>query len=464
MTGPPMRIHLKEDVKPFALYTTRLIPLAFQEDVKIELETIVAQGIIEPVVDQPSPWCHPLVVVAKPTGGVFVTTDLSKYSMDALCGYWQIPLAEEDQALTTFITPYGRYCYRRSPMGFSASEDACCRRGDIALQGIQQCVKMGRQQIHKILSWKRFAPQHVRTPCTQEFSRTLPTDSPVSATISTMILPYWKIREDLYTDDDLVLYGSRIVIPLAMRRSVLRCLHDSHCGVEATKRRAKQTVYWPGINSDIENNVHVCELCQLMQPSQQQEPLLCNENPSRPFESVSADFFSVAGKSFLVYVDRLSGWPVVVKFGTNTTAEVTTRHFSHIFRDLGVPVRLRTDGGPQFTSSEFKNFLTRWGVQHVISTPYYPQSNGHAEAAVKKVKHFILKVAPSGNIDAEDFDKGFHRRHSCPPLRLPQGQGKRPEVRSPSRRMPHAFTFPMPHATLLLSTDASYVAIGAVLE
>ncbi|XP_064100829.1 uncharacterized protein K02A2.6-like [Macrobrachium nipponense] len=199
-----------------------------------------------------------------------------------------------------------------------------------------------------------------------------------------------------------------------MRRNILTRLHDSHRGVEATKRRAKQTVYWPGINSDIANTVHACEPCQIMQPSQQQEPWLCNENPSRPFESVSADFFSVAGKSFLVYVDRLSGWPVVVKFGTNTTAEATTRHFSHIFRDLGVPVRLMTDGGPQFTSSEFKNFLGRWGVQHVMSTPHYPQSNGHAEVAVKKVKHFILKVAPSGNIDTEDFDRGLLEIRNTP--------------------------------------------------
>ncbi|XP_064088414.1 uncharacterized protein LOC135202892 [Macrobrachium nipponense] len=59
------------------------------------------------------------------------------------------------------------------------------------------------------------------------------------------ILPYWKIREELYTDDDLVLYGARIVVPSAMRRNILTRLHDSHRGVEATKRRAKQTVYWP---------------------------------------------------------------------------------------------------------------------------------------------------------------------------------------------------------------------------
>lgn len=169
MTGPPMRIHLKDDAKPFAIYTPRLIPLAYQDDVKKELEAMVAQGIITPVGDQPSPWCHPLVAVAKPIGGIRITTDLSKLNsqverpahpspspfsairsidpssryfttMDALCGYWQIPLAEEDQALTTFITPYGRYRYLRSPMGFSASGDAYCMRGDMALQGDRKSV------------------------------------------------------------------------------------------------------------------------------------------------------------------------------------------------------------------------------------------------------------------------------------------------------------------------------------
>ncbi|XP_064091633.1 uncharacterized protein LOC135205201 [Macrobrachium nipponense] len=48
--------------------------------------------------------------------------------MDALCGVLADPTSRGDQALTTFITPYGRYRYRRSPMGFSASGDAYCRR------------------------------------------------------------------------------------------------------------------------------------------------------------------------------------------------------------------------------------------------------------------------------------------------------------------------------------------------
>ncbi|ROT77236.1 hypothetical protein C7M84_004131 [Penaeus vannamei] len=170
MTGGPMRIHLKEGAVPFAIHTPRPIPFAFQKKVKEELESMECQGIIAPVGDDPSDWCHPLVTVAKDEG-VRITVDLSHLNSqvsrpthpsptpfdavrrvtpssryftkaDALCGYWQLELAEEDQHLTSFITPYGRFKHRRGPMGFSATGDAYCRRGDIALQGMQRCVKV----------------------------------------------------------------------------------------------------------------------------------------------------------------------------------------------------------------------------------------------------------------------------------------------------------------------------------
>ncbi|XP_045119414.1 uncharacterized protein K02A2.6-like [Portunus trituberculatus] len=191
-------------------------------------------------------------------------------------------------------------------------------------------------------------------------------------------------------------------------------LHDSHRGVEATKSRARQAVFWPGVDADIANTVRACEPCQILQPSQQQEPRLCDDNPSRPFESISADYFSVAGKAFLVIADHLSGWPVVVSCVADMTSAATIRHFRRLFRDLGVPVRLRTDGGPQFASQEFSTFLERWGVRHDTSTPHYPQSNGHDESAVKAVKHFIQMVAPSGNIDCEAFDRGLLKLRNTP--------------------------------------------------
>ncbi|XP_064083050.1 uncharacterized protein LOC135199066 [Macrobrachium nipponense] len=171
MAGPPMRIHLKDGAVPFAIHTPRQIPFAFKDQVKEELDSMVAQGIIKPAGDDPSVWCHPLVVVPKNGTGVRITVDLTKLNSqvsrpahpsptpyaairsvgpkaryfttaDALYGYWQMELAEEDQHLTTFITPYGRFIHCRGPMGFAATGDAFCLRGDMALQGVQNCVKV----------------------------------------------------------------------------------------------------------------------------------------------------------------------------------------------------------------------------------------------------------------------------------------------------------------------------------
>ena len=54
MTGPPMRIHLQEDAKPFAIHNPCLIPLVFQDLVQQELDSMVSQGIITPVGEDPS--------------------------------------------------------------------------------------------------------------------------------------------------------------------------------------------------------------------------------------------------------------------------------------------------------------------------------------------------------------------------------------------------------------------------
>ncbi|XP_068246810.1 uncharacterized protein [Palaemon carinicauda] len=176
MTGPPMRIQLKDGAVPFAVHTPRQIPFAFCDQVKEELASLVTEGIIKPAGNEPSEWCHPLVVVAKDSG-VRITVDLTKLNSqvsrpthpsptpfaairsvnskaryfttaDALCGYWQMALAEEDPNLTNSITPYGRFKYCRGPIGFAATGDAFCIRGDMALQGMQNCVKVVDDILH----------------------------------------------------------------------------------------------------------------------------------------------------------------------------------------------------------------------------------------------------------------------------------------------------------------------------
>ena len=104
--------------------------------------------------------------------------------------------------------------------------------------------------------------------------------------------PYWAVRDRLAVDDGLLLCGQRLVIPHSLRRDTLRRLHASHQGIERTKRRARQAVYWPSMDQDIANAVSTCQACQRYLPSQQKEPLMPEETPTRVFEAVSADYFA----------------------------------------------------------------------------------------------------------------------------------------------------------------------------
>ena len=45
--------------------------------------------------------------------------------------------------------------------------------------------------------------------------------------LQSTLLPYWKLREDLYCDCNLVLYGPRVVMPVTLRKTVLTRLHDT---------------------------------------------------------------------------------------------------------------------------------------------------------------------------------------------------------------------------------------------
>ena len=113
--------------------------------------------------------------------------------------------------------------------------------------------------------------------------------------------PCWGVRDRLAMDDGLVVCGQRLVIPPSLRRAKLERLHASHQGIERTKRRARQVVYWPFLDSDITNFVGSCQACQRYPPSQQKEPLIPEETPTRVFEAVSAEYFAWAGRTFLVY-------------------------------------------------------------------------------------------------------------------------------------------------------------------
>lgn len=109
---------------------------------------------------------------------------------------------------------------------------------------------------------------------------------------------------------------------------------------------------------------------------------LTTRHPTSMFESVSADYFHISGKTHLVYVDHLSGWPCIVSCPGTALADHLVCQLWHIYRITGVPNVLGTDRKPRFSSSTLCRFLEHWEVHCKIS-PIYAKANGHAEVAVK---------------------------------------------------------------------------------
>ena len=194
-----------------------------------------------------------------------------------------------------------------------------------------------------------------------------------------------------------------MVVPLKLRPRVLKQLHAAHQGQERSLQRARQCVYWPGMNNDICNVVKSCKLCETYKASQRKEPLLQDERPARPGEAIAADLFNCEGRDYLAITDKYSGWLDACDFGGTISTGTVQRALMKWFLTLGVPNRLTTDNGPQFKSEEFARFCKEWGIRHDKSSPYHHISNGYGEAAVNSAKSMVKKICPGRSINCQEF-------------------------------------------------------------
>ena len=118
---------------------------------------------------------------------------------------------------------------------------------------------------------------------------------------------YRLCKEKLSVVDGVVVLGRRIVVPLSLRRKVLDALHRAHQGSGSMALRAGETVWWPGVSTDLARVRDVCGQCVRNAPSQPALPPVKPRVPDYPFQLVVSDYFDYAGKSHVVVIDRYSG-------------------------------------------------------------------------------------------------------------------------------------------------------------
>ena len=206
-------------------------------------------------------------------------------------------------------------------------------------------------------------------------------------------------------EDGLILKATRIVIPPSMRESTLQQLHEGHLGFTKCYNHAKQTVYWPNLRKELEDLVLNCQLCLKHSQAKRKPkptPSFCQEIPVIPWTKLASDIFHFQNDSYLLIVDFTSRLPIIRKLKSMKAKHVAS-HFSEVFGEYGWRDTLPTDNGPCYASHEFKQLIFDMSVNHITSSPHYPQSNGLAEKYVQIVKNLFVKAHEEGT----DYQKAL---------------------------------------------------------
>ncbi len=200
--------------------------------------------------------------------------------------------------------------------------------------------------------------------------------------------PYFLSRKELWIKDDIILKGTKLVIPKNLRQRILSTAHQHHLGIVKTKGLLREKVWWPGIDQEVEKLIKECHACQVTgSGTVNYEPLTATTIPSTNWHTVALDIQGpYPTKDYLIaLIDYRSRYPVVVQVKSITTKTVI-KALEKIFSMFGYVHELVADNGKQFISDEFKQYLSLHGIKLRNVTPYSPWVNGEVERFNRSLK------------------------------------------------------------------------------
>ncbi|UYV64921.1 K02A2.6-like [Cordylochernes scorpioides] len=187
--------------------------------------------------------------------------------------------------------------------------------------------------------------------------------------------PYFKIPDELGAEFGCIQWRERIIIPQKLKNLILKDLHEMHLGIVKMKMIARRYFWWPGLDKNIEDLAHECQVCQ---ESASMPPSTISEWtwPEKPWHRLHVNLAgSFIGKMFIVLVDAYTKW-------------------------FGLPEFIVTDNGRQFISKEFDDLTKINGIRHTKTSPYNPSSNGLAERYLREFKNSLRKDTGKDELEA----------------------------------------------------------------
>jgi hypothetical protein len=203
--------------------------------------------------------------------------------------------------------------------------------------------------------------------------------------------PFLRYINEIHIDPHgFICFNGRLFIPTSLQSKMIEQLKKLYKGVKKMRARARKSIWWPCMNIDIKNAAQECDSWKEWAPSIQADAKVHHKPATFPFQFVHSDMASCNGQDFLIIIDQFSGWPEVFHCGKAATIEFLWKCFQTIFARFGIPVAIFSGRGPQF-QKKFSDMCNSWGISHIASPAYQPQSNGMTEVTVKYLKKLIIE-------------------------------------------------------------------------
>ena len=189
----------------------------------------------------------------------------------------------------------------------------------------------------------------------------------------------------------------KLWIPNNLSEKVIKSCHDittsAHGGFAKTLEKIRRWYYWPKMSWHVKEYVQKCEACrECKAPNYTLRPPMGHQiSVERPFQRLYVDLLGPYPRSkkgnthLLIVLDQFSKFVFLKTLRVARSGTIVEFLRSDVFNVYGVPESIFSDNGAQFTSKEFADCLTSYGINQIFTASHSPQAN-----ASERVNRSIL--------------------------------------------------------------------------
>ena len=203
--------------------------------------------------------------------------------------------------------------------------------------------------------------------------------------------PYFQVRHELSVKDDLILKGSKLVIPTRLQRRVIDLAHETHRGIKKTKQLLRSKVWFPNIDQKVDDLIESCHTCQMTSSPPRAPPVTMSKLPDGPWKKLGLDLSGPYGSNneyVLAIIDYYSRFPIAEIIQSTSSAAIINK-LRQTFALQGLVDEIVTDNASSLVSSEFESFLREHGIKHSRISPYWSRNNGLVENFNRSVRKAV---------------------------------------------------------------------------